>query len=329
MSRATRTRSARGRIIGAKVGIISVVPYAVLLAIYGVILFLQPKLFSLDWLGLKTNDAMALILVSIGQTVVMIQGGIDLSVGGIVCVTNSIAALYMPGSLTGILLMSLSVLILGTAIGLLNGVVIARTRLQPFIITLASWSIWGGVALSILPIDGGEPPKDFINGLLARPMGISLSLFAILALILVWLYVKKTRFGVSVYAVGSSEKAANLNGIGVGRTKLQVYALSGFLAASAGLFRTAQVASGSPLAGNSFIMTSIVAAVIGGTSLSGGKGGIVGTIAGAFILKLIADMLVFLGVSTYWSTLCQGSLLIFAVVMSSVAEMAKRKGFEL
>ena len=108
-----------------------------------------------------------------------------------------------------------------------------------------------------------------------------------------------------------------------------VYAISGFLAAAAGLYRTAQVASGSPLAGNSFIMPSIVAAVIGGTSLAGGRGGIVGSIAGALVLKLISDVLVLMGVSSYWSTLFQGILLIFAVILSSISNISKRKELDL
>ncbi len=314
---------------GQPVSWIALIPYSVLIALYAVMIGLQPKLLNLSWLGLKTNDALALILVSIAQTIVMLQGGIDLSVGGIICVTNSIAALYMRDSTASILFMSFLMLALGCAIGFLNGLAISKTRLQPFIVTLASWSVWGGVAIWILPIDGGTPPKAFVSSLTARPGGIAVSLIAILAFILWWLYFRQTRFGVAIYAVGSSEKAAHLNGINVDRTKIKVYALSGLLSAAAGLYRTAQVASGSPLAGNSFIMTSIVAAVIGGTSLAGGRGGVVGSIVGALILKLITDVLVFVGVSTYWSTLCQGLLLILAVIASSLGSMTRRKEMRL
>jgi ribose transport system permease protein len=308
---------------------VALIPYIVLVALYAVMIGLQPKLLNLSWLGLKTNDALALILVSIAQTIVLLQGGIDLSVGGIVCVTNSIAALYMQDSLGSILLVSFLVLLLGTAIGALNGIAISKTRLQPFIVTLASWSIWGGVAIWILPIDGGSPPRSFVTALTARPGGFAVSLMIIFAFILWWLYFRRTRFGVAIYAVGSSEKAAHLNGINVDRTKIKVYALSGLFAAAAGLYRTAQVASGSPLAGNSFIMTSIVAAVIGGTSLAGGRGGVVGSIVGALILKLITDVLVFVGVSTYWSTLCQGLLLILAVIASSLGTLTKQRELRL
>jgi len=304
---------------------VALIPYVILVLLYVTMVLLEPNLFNFRWLGLKTNDAMTLALVAMGQTVVILAGGFDLSVGGVICLTNSIAALYMRNTPAGMLVMSLGMLALGAVIGLLNGIAITRTQLQPFIVTLASWSVWGGVAIWILPIDGGAPPRGFINALLARPGGISLSIILIAVFVLLWLVVRRTRIGVAIYAVGSSEKAAHLNGINVEHTKLFVYGVSGLLAAAAGLYRTAQVASGSPLAGNSFIMASIVAAVIGGTSLAGGRGGLVGSIMGAMILRLITDVLVFLGVSTYWSTLCQGLLLIVAVVVSSVASMAKRK----
>lgn len=329
MSKTSRGQPAALPSSKAKVSWVVLIPYVVLVVLYAVMIILQPKLLNLGWLGLKTTDALALILVSIAQTIVLLQGGIDLSVGGIVCVTNSLAALYMQDSIQSILLISVAVLTLGAAIGFLNGLTISKTRLQPFIVTLASWSVWGGVAIWILPIDGGTPPRSFVTSLTARPGGIAVSLIVILAFILWWLYFRKTRFGVALYAVGSSEKAAHLNGINVDRTKIKVYALSGLLAAAAGLYRTAQVASGSPLAGNSFIMASIVAAVIGGTSLAGGRGGVVGSIVGAMVLKLITDVLVFIGVSTYWSTLCQGLLLILAVIASSLGSMTRQKELRL
>jgi ribose transport system permease protein len=308
---------------------IAVVPYAVLAALYIIMVLMQPKLLSPYWIGLKTNDAFSLILVSIGQTLILINGGIDLSVGGVICLTNCIAALYMKDNPASIFGVSLGVLALGAAIGLLNGFAISKSKLQPFIVTLASWSIWGGFALLLLPTDGGAAPKSFIAALLWRPAGVSISIFAIVALALVWFYVRQTFFGLALFSVGSNEKSASLNGIKVDRTKMQVYALSGLLAAAAGLYRTAQVASGSPQAGNNFIMPSVVAAVIGGTSLAGGRGGIVGSIAGALVLRLISDVLVLMGVSSYWSTLFQGMLLIFAVILGSVSNITKRKELDL
>ena len=197
----------------------TMVPYAVLVMLYLVMVLMQPKLLSPYWVGLKTNDAFSLILVSIGQTLILINGGIDLSVGGILCLTNCISALYMKDDLASIFGVSLGVLALGAAIGLLNGFAISRSRLQPFIVTLASWSVLGGFALLLLPTDGGSAPRAFMAALLWRPAGFSLSIFVVVVLVLLWLYVKKTPFGMALYSVGSSEKSAHLNGIKVDRTK--------------------------------------------------------------------------------------------------------------
>jgi ribose transport system permease protein len=123
--------------------------------------------------------------------------------------------------------------------------------------------------------------------------------------------------------VGSNEKAAHLNGINVFRTKILAYGLSGLFAALAGIYRTAHVASGSPTAGASFVMTSIAAAVIGGTAITGGIGGVVGGIVGAYILRGITDLLVFLRVSSYWTSLVQGVLLVVAVALTSYAKLRR------
>ncbi|HBE78463.1 MAG TPA: ABC transporter permease [Firmicutes bacterium] len=304
------------------------VPYIIFLSLFVFTTILQPKSFNLNWIGIKTDAVLTLILVTMGQTLVLIMGGIDLSVGGIICLTNSVAALYMNNSTGSILTMSIAVLAIGAFIGAINGLIIVKTRLQPFIVTLVSWSVWGGVAFWVLPTDGGTPPAKFIDFLLGRIIGIiPVSLIIIILAILFWLYLKNTSFGVSIFAVGSNEKAVYLNGINVDRVKIVVYSLSGLFAATAGLYRTAQVASGSPVAGNDYIMTSLAAAVIGGTSLSGGNGGIMGSIVGAFILKMINDILIFAGVSSYWSALFQGCLLIVAVAIGSIAAM--REGGEV
>jgi ribose transport system permease protein len=302
----------------------AITPYIILFALLVVMFSLQSGLLSLRWLGIKTDATLTLILVATGQTLVLLIGGIDLSVGGILCVANSITALYMANSIGGILGMSLAMMALGVVIGLFNGYVIVKLRLQPFIATFASWSILGGVALWILPTDGGNPPAAFINALLGRVFGvIPVSFIIIVVIILLWLYFKNTYFGISVFSIGSNEKSAYLNGIKVNKTKIIIYALSGLFAALAGVYRTAQVASGSPKAGADYILISVAASVIGGTSLAGGKGSVVGAIIGAFILKIIADILVFAHISSYWSSLLQGILLIVAVAISSIASMAK------
>lgn len=306
---------------------IALIPYVMFIILTAIMAVVNPNTLSLRWMANKSDAAFSLILVAIGQTFVLLTGGFDLSVGGVICVTNSLAASRMGDSLGSMLMWAAICLVIGIGIGIFNGFVIEKTKLQPFIVTLATQSVCYGVALLILKIDGGNVPKAYMRALLYRFGPIPLSLILIVVLILLWLYVKRTSFGISVYAIGSNEKAAHLNGISVLKTRVAVYAVSGMFAALAGLFRTAQVASGSPTAGADFVMISISSAVIGGTALSGGSGGIVGTIVGALVLRSVSDVLVFLEVSSYWSSLVQGVLLIAAVAASAYGTMLrKRKG---
>lgn len=303
---------------------IAFIPYVMLLIMIVIMGILNPSTLSMRWIANKSDAALSLILVAIGQTFVLLTGGFDLSVGGIICVTNCLAASRMEDNLGSILVWSGICLVIGCLIGVFNGFIVERTKLQPFIVTLATQSVCYGVALLIMKIDGGNVPIQYINGLLHRFGPIPVSMFVIAALIMLWMYFKNTKLGLAIYAVGSNEKAAHLNGISVLKTKVLAYGMSGLFAALAGLFRTAHVASGSPTAGADFVMISISAAVIGGTALTGGSGGIVGTIVGALVLRTIADLLVFLGVSSYWSSLVQGVLLILAVAASAYGTLLKK-----
>jgi len=307
------------------------VPYVVLAVMIALTYILMPwaNLLSLDWLGIKTDQSLALMLAATGQSFVMLIKGVDLSIGGVICMSNSISALYMGrflgGGTFGIIMMILAMALMGFACGSINGFFIVRFRIQPFIATLATWSIWRGLALWILPTDGGDPPNAFIKFMLGRPGSIPMSLIFIFVLLLFWFYLKNTRFGVSIFAVGSNERGAYYNGINVNKTKILVYSMSGMFAALAGVFRTAQVASGSPTAGNEFILLSFCSAVIGGINIAGGKGGILGTVIGAFIMKMLQDVLQFAGVSTYWTALFQGSILITVVTITSINVIMSRK----
>jgi len=303
----------------------NLIPYIVLVVIIIITVLLQPNIASLEWMGIKTDSALPLALAAIGQTFVLLTGGMDLSIGGIICLVNSLEATKMADNPITIILFTLAMLLMGFFLGSLNGLIIVKLKLQPFIVTLVTWYIYGGVALWVLPTDRGNVPQQFIDVLLARLLGIPVSLLIIIGLIIWWLYFQRVPFVKHVLALGSNERAAYLSGVNTGRVKILVYSISGFFAACAGVFRTAQVASGSPTAGNGFILMSVAAAVIGGTSLSGGKGTVVGTIIGAFILKLIADLLVFSGASSYWVSLFQGLLLISIIAIVSVTDLVRNR----
>ena len=303
----------------------NLIPYVVLITIMVTIGFLQPNTVNLEWLGIKSDSILPLALATVGQTLVMLTGGIDLSIGGIICLTNSLEAIKMTNNPINIIMFTIGMLLLGMVLGIINGLIIVKIRLQPFIATLITWSIYGGLALWVLPTDRGNVPKSFINVLLARPGGIPVSLIIILGLMGWWLYLQRVPFGKHILALGSNEKSAYLSGVNVNRVKIMVYAMSGLFAACAGVYRTAQVASGSPTAGNGFILVTVAAVVIGGTSLAGGKGSVIGSIIGACILKFIGDLLVFSGVSSYWAALFQGLSLIIIVAIVSVSEIINNR----
>lgn len=296
----------------------------VLLVIFLIVMWIvQPGIMNFSRIVTITNGQLCLLLAGIGQTFVLLVGGIDLSIGGIICLSNSIAALYMPDSIPGMILMSILILGLGTGIGLFNGFIITRFNVQPFVVTFTVNYVLLGISLLILPIDGGTPPSRYVSALLYELGPVSVSMIIVVLIIIGWIFIRRTRFVRNIYVVGCNAKAGFLNGINVSRIKILTFAISGGLAALAGLWRTAQLASGSPDAGDAMTMPSITISVIGGTSMSGGIGGVVGTVVGAYILRLIQDLLTFMGAKSFWSTVFQGVFLVVTVGVCSVIDMRK------
>jgi ribose transport system permease protein len=283
---------------------------------------IQPNLLTMNWINLKSEAAITLILASIGETFVLLVGGIDLSIAGIISIVNCFAVVCMRDNPASIIVVSLASLGIGLGIGLINGFIIQRFSVQPFIVTFSTWYICGGIAYLILPKDGGTPPDDFANALMYR-IGdqFSITLIIIVVLLILWAWFRRTQLGISLYAVGNNALNASLNGINVKRVNIFAYGASGFFAALCGLFRVAVVATGSPTGGESYFNQAIAAVVIGGTLLSGGIGGQYGTIIGVLAFNAIADLLVFAGASSYWSTLLSGILLIVSVLISTITEI--------
>jgi ribose transport system permease protein len=301
----------------------TVVSFVLLVAFLIVMYIVQPSIMKFSRVVTITNGQMCLLLAGIGQTLVLLVGGIDLSVGGVICLCNSIAALYMPDSIPGMILMSMIITALGVLIGTFNGFIVTRFQVQPFVVTFTVNYVLLGIAQKLLPIDGGNPPSRYVSGLLHNFGPVSLSMILVVLILVGWIFVRRTRFMRNVYAVGCNAKASALNGINVSRVKMMTFAISGGMAALAGLWRTAQLASGSPDAGDALTMPSITISVIGGTSMSGGMGGVVGTVVGAYILRLIQDLLTFMGAKSFWSTVFQGVFLVITVGVCSVIDMKK------
>jgi len=197
---------------------------AVLVAIYS---SRQEGVFTRQELNLDATATLTLLLVATGQTLVILLGGIDLSVGGIVSVSTAIAATRFGDGGTDMVAWALAIVGLGVAAGAANGVLIARLKLQPFIVTLASWSIWSGVAFWLLPTEGGTIPASFTGWVDNLYLGLTFPVWLLVALVALWLWFKRTRLAVAIKATGSSEGAAFLSGVPTGATAVVAYSLSG------------------------------------------------------------------------------------------------------
>jgi ribose transport system permease protein len=295
-----------------------------LLAIVIVYGSLQRGVFTLGELNLDTAAAMTLMLAATGQTIVLIRGGIDLSIGGIISLGTVIAATQFGENPAGILAWSIAILAMGFAIGAVNGLLISILKLQPFLVTLATWSILNGIAMLILPTDGGRVPGWWIGFSYIEILGLASPVWMLMALIVFWYWFRSTRLGITVQATGSNEKSAFLSGVSITRIDVLTYGLSGLFAAGAALYLTTQTGAGSPTIGKDYILPSVAAAVIGGVSLFGGRGHLLGTLIGAYILTLIGNLVFVLRVSSYWQPVMSGLILLLAVLASSLAEKSAR-----
>jgi ribose transport system permease protein len=214
---------------------------------------------------------------------------------------------------------------IGLGVGVVNGLLISILRLQPFLVTLATWSMLSGAALLVLPTDGGALPAGWMAFGSGDLFGVASSVWLLAVLYLFWLWFRRTRLAVIIRATGSNEKSAFLSGVSPMFVNVATYGLSGIFAALAALYLTTQTGAGSPTIGKDYILPSVAAAVIGGISLFGGRGGLSGTIIGAFILTIIGNLVFVLSVSSYWQPIVSGVILLIAVLASSLAERSARR----
>jgi ribose transport system permease protein len=270
------------------------------------------------------------LCLSIGMTLIILTGGIDLSVGAILALSGAVAAGLLKN---GMVLAALSVrlqftvsgaivagLLVGAAAGWFNGLVITRFRLPPFVATLGMFSIARGLTMlwtGGFPITGLGPAFGFLGtGVflgIPVPVWISGTLVGVFVVL-----TRTTRFGRYIYAVGGNERAALLTGLPVGRIKLWVYTLGGLLAGAAGLIVTARLDSAQPNAGLGYELDSIAAVVIGGTSLSGGRGSVIGTVLGCLIIGVLNNGLFLLDVSPFWQQVVKGFVILAAVAVDKM-----------
>ncbi|MEC1722567.1 ABC transporter permease [Schinkia azotoformans] len=279
---------------------------------------LSPNFLSLDNILNILRQVSINALIAFGMTFVILTGGIDLSVGSMLALSAALTAGFMAGGMDPILAMLIG-LLAGALMGAFNGFVITKGKVAPFIATLATMTIFRGLALVYTegrPITGLS--KDLSFELMGRGYFFGIPVPVIWMLVsyaILYFILKKTTFGRRVYAIGGNEEASILSGIKVDQVKIWVYSITGLLSALAGIILTSRLNSAQPTAGTAYELDAIAAVVLGGTSLSGGRGWIFGTMVGALIIGVLNNGLNLLDVSSFYQQVVKGGVILLAVIL--------------
>ena len=264
--------------------------------------------------------ASLLVILGIGETVVILTAGIDLSIGAVLTISSVIAASMLKAGMP-LLLALPSGLMVGAALGLLNGLMVAVVKLPPFIATYGMMWVAFGFAVVLLKgqvIYGFDETFRFLG--VGHLMGVPMPIVIMVVLwIPAYLLLRRTTFGRSLYAVGANQEAARLSGVKKDQTLILAYTLSGFLSAAAGLVYVARLNASEAGIGVNMLLPTIAAVVIGGTSLFGGEGGIVGTLIGALIMTIVQNGMNLLGIESVWQGVVLGALIVVAVLLDQWA----------
>jgi len=297
------------------------VAVAIFVVMFGVYGWLQPVGLTSNIINTAANKGVLLALVAMAQTLPVLTGGIDLSVGTVFVLTNCLASTIVVGSPLMTAVGIVGVLVVGLLCGIINGVSVVYGRVQPIVVTIATSAVYFGLSLWLRPQPGGSVNPEFADLMTRSTYGVPSSLILLVAVVLViWLPYRRSVLGRAAYAIGSSEQAAYMSGVPIARAKVLAYALAGLLGAIAGLSLTALTYSGearAALAGD-YTLNSIAAVVIGGTSLFGGSGSAIGSIFGAFVLRTVGDLLFVLDMNPVLQPLFVGIVLLFAVSLGSL-----------
>lgn len=297
--------------------------YGLLIAFIAICIGLSlitPRFLTVSNLMIIVTQVSINALLAFGVTFVIITGGIDLSIGSTVAVTGVVAAMFAHPDTYPVIVPVLAGLAAGLLLGAFNGLVITRSKVPPFIVTLGTMTIGRGLALILSkgrPISNLSDSFNFIGGgqILGVPMPI---LILIVFFVICSVLLRKTVLGRYMYAVGGNEQAAKASGIQLNKVKMVVYTLCGGLAALAGILLTSRITTGQPNAGAGFELDAIAAAIIGGTSTSGGTGTMTGTLIGALLIGVISNGLDLLNVTSYYQQVVMGVIIIGAVVLDSM-----------
>jgi ribose transport system permease protein len=286
--------------------------------------------YSLGSLASTATSVLPLALAAVAQAVVVISGGIDLSISSQMALTSCVAATMMknnPGDATAVLIVA-GVLLLGMALGAINGALVVVTKVPDIVVTLSTSFVWAGFALLVRPAPGGSSAQ-WLKDLVVGPLGVDILPKAAVVLVVIvaviWIPLSRSRLGLSLYAIGSNPLAAFRSGVPVNRTKFISYIVTGLIAAFAGLSLTASTGIGSPVPEPTYVLISIGAVVLGGVSLAGGIGGVFGPMVAVVVLQLIRDDMTFLRIDPNYGLVAQGFILIGVLMAGSFIQMRRSR----
>lgn len=287
---------------------------------------IQPS-YGAAGLDSLARAAMPIAFAAVAQAVIVIAGGIDLSVGSVMALTNVVAATLMKGQSEEFGVAAVAVtLALGVMIGIINGALVVITRVPDIVVTLALSFVWAGAALLVLSTPGGGAAqwlKDLPSGGLFTEWVPKAFVLLLVCVGVVWLPLRRSRPGLALYAVGSDPRAAFRSGVPMARTKVLSYAVGGLFAAMGGLALSAATGIGTPTPGP-YTLLSVAAIVLGGVSLAGGRGGLLGCILAVLILRLVRTDLTFLGVDPNYATVIEGLIMVAVVMVGAVVALRRK-----
>jgi ribose transport system permease protein len=304
--------------------------FALVLMVLSIVinLIVQPNMFARETLNSNMRVFLPIILLAVGQAIIILGGGIDISVGGIVSIVNTVLAtrVGLEGSPEKMWQFVFASLIIGLLAGAINGFFIAYLRLQPIITTYATSFLFVGLALFILPNPGGGIPAG-IAALYrdSTPLNLPLAFYIIAIVLLIWLYISSTRYGKFLFAVGGKSDAAYETAVPVTLMQFSTYIISGLMAALAGIAITMLSGSGNAEIGSPMTLNSITAVVIGGNVLSGGVGGVAGPVMGAITLGIFQNIISFANVNTWWETFVKATIIVLALAAPGIVNLFRRR----
>jgi ribose transport system permease protein len=292
---------------------------------------LQANFFKASVLRGFAKSVLPVAMLAAGEAFVIIGGGIDLSNGAIVSLVNCVIV-YLFG-VTGNTNLSVWWVVLigimaGMMAGLVNGILVAYLRLQAFVATFASSFLFAGLALLILPQPQGNVPSLLNTIYRGNFLGINFPIWVLILTLVIWLLLKSSRFGKSLFATGGDAKSAFLSGVKVPRVSMMTYVIAGLFSALCAVVVTMSMGTGDPLIGDSLNMNSIVAVVLGGTLMSGGRGGIFGTILGSAIIIMIRQIISFANVPTWWQQFVYGVIVMLILAGPGISLLIQRKHYD-